>query len=369
MTLAHAYVHVPFCARRCSYCDFSIAVRTVTPVDEYLAALKLELAQHDTSTWQLKTLYFGGGTPSRLGPLGLSQAIDLFRSHAQLDPNLELTVEANPDDITPETAQLWAKAGINRVSLGVQTFNSDVLQWMHRTHSADQAKHAVDALRSANINNISVDLIFALPPELKRNWNADVETALTLNPDHISLYGLTVEAHTPLARWKERGDIHEAEDDTYEEDFLFAHESLTANGFEHYEVSNYAKPNRRSQHNSSYWLNVPYAGLGPSAHSFFGTERSWNIAPYTQWAKALNQGQTATEGSELLTEENRNAERVYLGLRTSTGLLATDAEVDVAKSWVAAGWATICERTVVLTPLGWLRLDALAASLTAIESR
>jgi oxygen-independent coproporphyrinogen-3 oxidase len=368
-TPEHVYVHVPFCARRCSYCDFSIAVRHVTPVDEYITALTAELAQYDTSHWNVQTLYFGGGTPSRLGGHGIERAIVLFRTAAHIAPTAEITIEANPDDVTASDVRAWTAAGVNRVSLGVQSFDDAVLTWMHRTHTASQIRTAVQTLRDAGIDNISIDLIFALPQELQRDWRADLDRVLTLDPRHISLYGLTVESHTPLGRWRARGEIHEASEDTYEREFLEAHTRLEQAGFEHYEVSNYGRPGFHSRHNSSYWSGVPYVGLGPSAHSFMGDTRFWNVAPYAEWTRRLAAGSSPVDARESLSDQNRDAERVYLGLRTSRGLSATDAELAAARSWADAGWAIIQNGTIVLTPAGWLRLDALAASLTVAGSR
>jgi len=364
----HLYVHVPFCARRCSYCDFSIAVRRNVPVDQYLNALSLELASHKGEL-VLDTLYVGGGTPSTLGGSGIARLIDLVRIHASIAPDAEVTIEANPDDVTPDAACAWRDAGVNRVSLGGQSFDPAVLEWMHRTHDADQLPRALDALGAAGIDDVSLDLIFALPSALERDWPADVERALALEPSHISLYGLTIEPHTPLGRWHSRGAVAEADEDAYEREFLHAHTALTGAGYEHYEVSNFARPGRRARHNSAYWRGVPYAAVGPSAHRFDGTARSWNVAPYVEWRDRLARGDAALGGSETLTEANRAAERVYLGLRTTDGLESSDAELALARPWIEAGWATLTPaRTIVLTPLGWLRLDALAASLTVAGS-
>lgn len=362
--LEHLYIHVPFCARRCSYCDFAIAVRSVTPVAEFLDALRMELHQHDTTSWNLSTLYLGGGTPSRLGGTGVHSAIDLIRSTARLDPDAEITIEVNPDDVSADVAQAWVHAGINRVSLGVQSFHDSVLKWMHRTHTAEQARHAVKTLRESGITNISVDLIFAVPEQLERNWERDVSEALELRPTHISLYGLTIEEQTPLGRWQKRGEIVEADEDRYEADFLHAHSTLSEAGFEHYEVSNYALPGLRSRHNSSYWSGVPYLGLGPSAHSFDISSRFWNVREYVQWRDALKAGQSVVGGSEILTEANREAERVYLGLRTTSGLELTEREAKIVEKWISLRWAVKSGGTIVLTPSGWLRLDALAAALS-----
>ncbi|MEO7218100.1 MAG: radical SAM family heme chaperone HemW [Gemmatimonadaceae bacterium] len=365
----HLYIHVPFCARRCSYCDFSISVRENTPVASYVESLELELARLDTSAWALDTVYLGGGTPSRLGT-AVADVLRLVRRRAAaIAPDAEITIEANPDDVTPENAEAWATAGVNRISLGAQSFNPNVLEWMHRTHSADQIHAAYGILRSAGFANISLDLIFALPQFLERDWEADLDRALELAPEHVSLYGLTVEAHTPLARWRDRGEVSEATEEKYEADFMLAHSRLELAGYEHYEVSNFARPGRRSRHNSSYWTGVPYAALGPSAHSFDGAHRSWNVAAYADWERRLRSGESVVAETETLTVENRESERVYLGLRTIDGLRANDAEILVARPWLEAGWAEVRNRTIVLTSTGFLRLDSLAASLTLAGSR
>lgn len=364
----HLYIHVPFCGRRCSYCDFAISVRAVTPVASYVESVRLELARHDTSLWRLDTIYLGGGTPSRLGA-AVGDVVKMVRDSAAVSPDNEITIEANPDDVTAAAASSWVAAGVNRVSLGGQSFDSAALEWMHRTHSADQIETAFRTLRDAGVSNISLDLIFALPESLSRNWPADLNRALALQPDHVSLYGLTVESHTPLGRWRDRGEVIEAPEERYENEFMLAHDRLAAAGFEHYEVSNFARPARRSRHNSSYWTGDTYAALGPSAHGFDGRVRSWNVAAHADWERRLRSGESVVAGSEELTDENRLSERVYLGLRTTDGLCATDAEFQLARPWVEQGWAEITNRTIVLTPSGFLRLDALAAALTLAGSR
>jgi putative oxygen-independent coproporphyrinogen III oxidase len=368
MRVEHLYVHVPFCARRCSYCDFSISVRNVTPVASYVESVALEIGRHDTTHWNLGTVYLGGGTPSRLGS-GVGDVLRVVRDRAAIGADSEITIEANPDDVTPSVAAGWVAAGVNRVSMGAQSFDPAVLEWMHRTHSAGQIATAVRTLRDAGVSNISLDLIFALPAILERDWSRDLDRALELAPDHVSLYGLTVEPHTPLGRWRERGEVVEAPEEHYETEFMMAHDRLGAAGFEHYEVSNFARAGRRSRHNSSYWTGVPYASLGPSAHSFDGNVRSWNVAAHADWERRLRSGETVIAGSEELSAENRLSERVYLGLRTTDGLHATDAEIQLARPWLEAGWARITNRTIVLTAMGFLRLDALAASLTLAGSR
>jgi oxygen-independent coproporphyrinogen-3 oxidase len=374
MRPAHVYIHIPFCARRCSYCDFAIAVRRVVPVDEYIRLLSRELDLRfgggGDSAWPVQTLYLGGGTPSRLGAEGIASLMAALRTRVMLDPGAEVTLEANPDDVTPDAARTWRDAGINRVSLGAQSFNDRALEWMHRVHDARSIGVAFETLARAGFEDISLDLIFALPANLDRDWRNDLTRAIALGPSHVSLYGLTVEPDAPLGRWVARGEVIEAPEENYEGEFLLADELLGAAGFEHYEVSNFAKPGRQARHNFSYWKGVAYAGLGPGAHEFTPPERRWNAGAYAEWARRLLSGADPREGSESLTDENRIAEGVYLGLRTNEGLAITEAEARHADRWITAGWANVHPgHRLVLTPHGWLRLDSIAADLTLVRSR
>jgi oxygen-independent coproporphyrinogen-3 oxidase len=367
----HVYIHVPFCARRCTYCDFSIAVRRVVPVDEYTTTLtrELDLRFRDRGAWSVDTLYFGGGTPSRLGGDGVVRLIDAIRRRIDLAPSAEVTLEANPEDITPEAVRAWRDAGVNRLSIGSQSFNDAVLAWMHRTHDSSAIVRGVETARAGGIDNLSLDLIFALPQGVARFWEDDVERALALQPSHLSLYGLIVEPQTPLGRSQLRGEFAESPDERYEAEFLHAHEALTSSGYEHYEVSNFGKPGQHSRHNSAYWTGAAYAGLGPSAHEFDGVNRRWNASAYAEWLSRLNSAQDPLEESERLTPDNRLAEQVYLGLRTREGLAVTSSEASRIGAWIDAGWATLgSDGRIVLTALGWLRLDALAADLTLVRS-
>lgn len=367
----HVYVHVPFCARRCSYCDFSIAVRRDVPVDQYLEALGRELTlRHPLAARApIDTLYFGGGTPSLLGAGGVRRALELLGAHVDLHAATEVTLEANPDDVTPDAAAAWRAAGVSRLSIGSQTFDAGALAWMHRSHTPDQIRRAVEAAGAAGLSNLSLDLIFALPATLRRDWGRDLENVIALRPSHVSLYGLTVEPGTPLGRWQARGEMREAAEGRYEREFLLADELLGAAGYTHYEVSNYARPGMESRHNSSYWKRVPYAGLGPSAHAFDGARRRWNVSPYAEWARLLAGGADPTAGEERLTAGEVRAEAVYLGLRTSAGLVLEEAEAEHVRPWVERGWGRLDGRRLVLTPPGWLRLDALVSDLTLFGSR
>jgi oxygen-independent coproporphyrinogen-3 oxidase len=315
--------------------------------------------------WALDTVYLGGGTPSRLGGSGVARLLGIVRDRATIDADAEITIEANPDDVTPEATEAWVAAGVNRVSLGAQSFDDEVLRWMHRTHDASQIATAVQILRAGGIDNISLDLIFSLPAHLNRSWEIDIERALELQPSHVSLYGLTVEQHTPIARWADRGTIVEGTEEKYAEEFLYAHKAMSQAGFEHYEVSNFALPNRASRHNSAYWTGVAYAGLGPSAHSFDGAYRRWNVSAYANWVRKLSAGESVVDGEEELSAENRDVEMVYCGLRTNRGLVASESDLGAAETWVREGWAEVEGLRIRLTPTGWLRLDSLAADIAA----
>jgi oxygen-independent coproporphyrinogen-3 oxidase len=368
----HVYVHVPFCARRCTYCDFAIAVRRVVPVDEYLRALEGELEARfpETQAVPIDTLYLGGGTPSRLGGSGIARALEVVRRRFPPGADAEVSIEANPEDVRRDAVAAWVDAGVTRLSLGAQSLDDRVLAWMHRTHDAAAIAAAVETARAGGIENLSLDLIFALPDELHRDFERDVRGLVALEPSHLSLYGLTVEPGTPLGRWVARGQTAERPEDGYEREFLAAHDLLSSAGFEHYEVSNYARPGRRSRHNAAYWAEAPYVGLGPGAHGFDGRVRRWNAREYVGWRDAALMCTDPAAGSELLSDENRLAERVYLGMRSDAGLLLEPGERDVVRPWEVARWVTVDgDDRLRCTPLGWLRLDALATALTVGRSR
>ncbi len=276
----------------------------------------------------------------------------------------EVTLEANPDDVTPTATAAWRAAGITRVSLGAQSFDPGVLDWMHRSHSAAQIDTAVELLRDGGFNSWSFDLIFALPAALGRDWQRDLDLALSKAPPHLSLYGLTVEPGTPLGRWEERGDVVAADELAYEVEFLSAHACAAAVGLEHYEVSNFAQPGHHARHNRAYWQGVPYLGFGPSAHGFDGQSRRWNRAAYAAWRAAVLEGNDPIAGSEAIGSAERRLETVYLGLRTLGGLEIDESERRIVQPWIDAGWGSIQGNHLTLTPTGWLRLDSLASALT-----
>ncbi|MBI1723244.1 MAG: radical SAM family heme chaperone HemW [Gemmatimonadetes bacterium] len=335
MNATHVYVHVPFCARRCTYCDFSIAVRRRVPADEYLRALGREIERAGRPAAP-ETLYLGGGTPSLLGGAGIAEIASLLGVGREV---VEFTVEANPDDVTAEAARAWAAADVTRLSIGAQSFDDRVLAWMHRTHDSGAIGRAVGTARAAGIRNLSLDLIFALPESLGRDFARDLAAAIACEPDHISLYGLTIEPGTALARQVERGACSAAPEGRYEEDYLQAHGTLETAGYRFYEVSNAARPGKEAVHNRAYWRLAPYMGFGPSAHSFDGTSRWWNEAAYARWRELLEQGQSPVAGREILSAPQRRLEQLYLGLRTSEGIEVTEALAEQIGRWVASGWA------------------------------
>ena len=365
MSFRHLYVHVPFCTRRCSYCDFSIAVRKQIPADDFVASVTAELTQLGPLD-SLETVYLGGGTPSLLPHESIRTILlDVLHSTSSLDA-VEVTLEANPENVTANAARAWRAAGVNRVSLGSQSFDDRVLEWMHRTHDAVQVTRAVKHLRDAGIDNISLDLIFALPESLGRDWDRDLDQALALAPSHLSLYGLTVEPRTPLDRWISRGAIQAPSDDRYADEYLRAHERLAAAGYEFYEVSNAARDGRRSRHNSAYWSGRPYLGVGPAAHSFDGLARRWNHSAWEAYRSVIAAGESPVDSREELSDEQRELERLYLGLRTIEGITFSDFPrlAPPSPALVDNGWLLTDGSRLRCSPSGWLRLDSLVSALT-----
>lgn len=365
----HLYIHVPFCARRCSYCDFAIAVRRNAPETAFVNAVLQEWNGWQAHPWweaspPITSIYFGGGTPSRLSPSALGAMLSRIRGDRQVASDAEVSLEANPDDVTEAAAEAWLALGINRVSLGAQSFSPEALAWMHRTHAAEQIGGAAGALRMAGFQNWSLDLIYALPDSIPRDWPADLSRALALEPKHLSLYALTVEQGTPLGRWTARGEALPAPEERAAGEFLFAHQLLDDAGFEHYEVSNWAHPGFRSRHNSAYWLRRPFIGLGPSAHSGKGPVRCWNVREWEEYRRRAESGQSVRADLETLSATQIALEELYLGLRTAEGVPSALVPASLSSRWLESGWAEESADRIALTPEGWLRLDALVASLT-----
>jgi oxygen-independent coproporphyrinogen-3 oxidase len=365
------YVHAPFCARRCGYCDFAVQVRRRGDPQAWAHALAGELSALDAEglfalAQRLRTLYVGGGTPSLLGPDAMDRLADLL-GRGRLEPDeLEWTAEANPESFTDDVAKAWKRAGVNRLSLGVQSFDDSVLRWMGRLHGASGAAQAVARARRAGVENVSIDLIFSLPVGVRRSWRGDLERALALEVPHLSLYGLTVEPETPLARRVREGRERPADEQRYRDEYLAAADTLTRAGYQHYEVSNFALPGKESRHNDVYWCGEPYLGLGNSAHSYIHPLRRWNLRDWDAYEMAAREGRLPVRDQEVLDARATRLERVWLGLRTRRGLETPEPSSRghrLVEEWVERGWAYPTAEVVRLTPEGWLLLDRLAVEL------
>jgi oxygen-independent coproporphyrinogen III oxidase len=374
----HLYIHVPFCVRRCGYCDFAVTATSSAPVAAWLDAVSAELrhrraAGSFTSPLQLQTIYIGGGTPSLLGVGAMGQLRTVLEEFATWDDGVvEWTAEANPESFDADLARDWAAAGINRISLGAQTFHEPALRWMGRLHGAAGPARALDAARDAGIENVSIDLIFGLPERLGRDWGADLDRVAGLQPAHVSLYGLTAEEATPLGRWVREGRERLADEDRYATEYLLAAERLgDGAGMRHYEVSNFARPGLESRHNRAYWRHSAYLGIGPGAHSYLPPARNWNVRDWAEYRQRLATGQGVQADAEVLTEADVALERAWLGLRCDDGVpmdALSPAQLALTTDWVRDGLAEPAAGRVRLTRHGWLMLDRLAVELDARRS-
>lgn len=362
------YVHAPFCARRCIYCDFAVKVRSKGAADEWLQAVGAELRHVRAEGLfaladELSSLYVGGGTPSLLGPDAMAGLRTVIGAGRLTGAGLEWTAEANPETFDAALAGAWARAGVNRISLGVQTFHDASLRWMGRLHGPGGAVRAVDVARAAGLDNVSVDLIFGLPGHLGRSWDDDLGRVIDLDVPHVSLYGLGVEPATALGRAVAAGREPAVDEDRYADEFLMAAERLTLAGYEHYEVSNFGRPGRHARHNTVYWTGAPYLGLGNGAHSYAPPVRRWNVRDWDEYAARAVSGHGAESEREAVEGEALELERAWLGLRTRQGVPRPPAgtpRAQLVEKWVAEGWAVPDGDRVRLTARGWLLLDRLA---------
>lgn len=374
--MAGLYVHIPFCARRCTYCDFfsTLSMRESGP--DYVRAVVAEAAlrRDELRGESVKTLYLGGGTPSQLSADLLAALVHGLAGVFPLTDVEEFTVEANPDDVTPQWCEALPQLGVNRVSMGVQSFEDDILRLIGRRHTARQAVDAVERLREAGITNISIDLIFGLPGQTLDSWRATVSQAIALKPQHISAYGLTYEEGTRLWHQRERGEVTEVPEETCLEMYRILVDMLQMAGYEHYEISNFAQPGYHSRHNSSYWNDTPYLGLGAAAHSYDGNIRRYNPSDLHAYISSIQAGKTAFVQEELSWQE-RYDERVMLGLRTVRGVDAARVRadfgddayrhfLDVAQLHIKQGNLNrVGECRYVLTPAGIMLSDSIIRDL------
>ncbi len=371
--MAGLYVHIPFCRKACHYCDFHFSTSLAGAAD-VLEAIHREIeAAPERERWEVETVYLGGGTPSLIGDEALEGLLSHLRSAFRVSDDAEVTLEANPDDMTPGRAGAWRSMGVNRLSIGIQSFRDEDLAWMNRAHNADQALRCVDLARKGGICNLSIDLIYGFPAMGDADWNRNLDRALSLDVPHLSAYALTVEPRTALHAMVRSGKTPEPSDERQAAQFLILSEQMRRAGYEHYEVSNFAKPGMRSRHNGSYWRGTPYLGFGPSAHSFDGSTRRWNIANNSGYAKAILSGRTAFE-SEGVGETERLNEYLMTSLRTMEGLDLGRIQTEwgwrqgerIGKAMerqVAEGRAERTPNGYRLNPKGWLFADGIAADM------
>ena len=318
--MAGIYIHIPFCKQRCSYCAF-YSTTLYNIKEKYVSALCKELTDRKeyTGNQTIETIYFGGGTPSTLAIEQLQRICDTIYKTYQVSPTAETTIECNPDDLTPEFLSQLKHLPFNRISMGIQSFNDTQLKRLGRRHDAEKARQAVKNAREAGYENISIDLIFALPGSTIADWEHDLDSAIALHPNHISAYNLTYEEGTPMHRALERGDFAELSEEENIEQFHLLISKLKQAGYKHYEISNFAQPGCESHHNSSYWNDTPYIGCGAAAHSYNGTSRQWNIADIQEYLKGIESGNPMFE-IEQLTEEERYNDTILTRLRTAKGI-------------------------------------------------
>lgn len=318
--MAGIYIHIPFCKQRCSYCDFYTRVAP-RQIDDTVSAIvkEMELRREYLKAESISTIYFGGGTPSLLSPEQFERIFNQLFALFSVENNAEITFEANPDDLSPAFFESIRNLPFNRISIGIQSFNNEQLRKINRRHTGDEAITAYRNARSAGFKNISIDLIYGLPLQDKQSWEVQLNKAFALQPEHISVYGLTYEEGTPLHKLRELGRISSAGDAEMIDMHLFMLQKMADAGYEAYEISNFAKPGFRSQHNSAYWKMTPYLGLGPSAHSFDGESRSWNVNSIKKYLEAIQTGGVFTETEELSTDERFN-EYIMVSLRTKEGV-------------------------------------------------
>ena len=370
--MAGIYFHIPFCHRACSYCDFHFST-SLKAKHDVISAMKTELINRlPELSNNVKTIYFGGGTPSILNPEEIRTFIELIKERKKIEIDAEITLECNPEDLNESNLNKWYLAGINRLSIGVQSFNPVALKILNRAHSKSQAITGIDLAQKTGFNNISIDLIFSIPGLQANDLKSDLKQLLDLNPEHISCYQLTIEPRTALAHQIKNNKFIELDDESSRQQFLLIHDVFTNQGYKHYEISNYAKPGFESKHNTAYWTRDQYLGIGPSAHSFINGNRRWNVSNNAAYIKNINDPSLYVE--EILNDKDLFNEMIMTGLRTDKGInlsalkrISPNLNMEVLKlktdRWKTEGLAKINNDKLVLTPDGWLISDGLAVEL------
>ncbi len=367
------YVHVPFCRKACHYCDFYFTPRA-SLMEAYTQALLQEIALYRPllEAAPIETVFFGGGTPSWLPPALWESIFSALTELRTFSPT-EVSLEANPEDLTPDRLQTWKALGITRLSVGIQSFLPKVLRTLGRWHDPQRARVALEHLSQAGFASWSVDLIFAVPSQTLSDFEADLNAALQLQVPHISLYGLTLEPRTVLYKKYKRGAFSPVSDELYEELYLTAHRYLAQAGYEWYELSNWARPGHECQHNWRYWLRKPYIGLGPSAHSYLPEVRWWNPRSLSTYLSRLAVGQLPIEATEVLTTIQIEEERWLTQFRTRRGIekaamyALNSRAPELLQTWQERGWVREQGEYILLAPQGALVSDYLLKELFACE--
>ncbi len=370
------YIHIPFCKRACHYCDFHFTT-TTRYRPRMLRALKTELAlrRDFLASPELDTIYFGGGTPSLLTPAELSSLLDAIHRHFSPKRDAEITLEANPDDVNKESLRAWGALGINRLSLGVQSFRDTDLAMMHRVHDGREAGRALTLLWDSGFDNVSVDLIYGLPGLDDEAWLANLAQVTSFPISHLSAYALTVEPRTAWAHFVRTGRYPVVPDSAVSRQFDLLMDFAERAGWIHYEISNFARPGKISRHNSAYWTGRPYLGIGPSAHSFDGVRRQWNVANNQRYMRAMETGRPAIE-QEVLTPRDHYNEYVLTRLRTMWGCHVADIKALGAaylhhfereiRGWLDDGALLYENGVVCLTRRGKHLADRIASDLMMV---
>lgn len=370
----HLYLHIPFCTQACHYCDFHFSTNTANKAAIVEAIAKeLVMRRQYLPSAKLETIYFGGGTPSLLDEKELDLLVGTIREHFDVIPQAEITLEANPDDLNKEKLRQLANAGINRLSIGIQSFHQPHLEHLNRIHSAFEGEQCVKEAQQLGISNISIDLIYAIPAENHDILKSDIQKAVGLGVSHLSAYCLTIEPQTAFGSWLKKKKIKPIDEEFAAQQFEILIDSLAHNEFEQYEISNFARNDQYSRHNSSYWKQRPYLGVGPSAHSYNGTSREYNVSNNSKYLAAISNG-TIPATQELLSVADVTNEYLLTGLRTKWGVdlknlgtlsaqrFATESSAAL-KDLINREWIIIQNDTILLTPAGKLFADRIASDL------
>ena len=372
--MAGIYIHIPFCKKRCIYCDFFSTTQSEKK-DAYIRALcqELEFRKDYLSGETIDTIYFGGGTPSQLSKTDLETIFTYIYKVYHVNENAEITLEANPDDLTPTYITQLRQLPFNRLSMGVQTFHESTLKLLHRRHTAQQAIEAYERCRESGFNNISIDLMYGLPGETLESWQEDLQQAIQLHPEHISAYHLIYEENTALWKLREQHLVKETDEDTSVSLFSTLIDSLTQAGYQHYEISNFCLPNYHSRHNSSYWTEKTYLGCGPSAHSYDGNSRQWNVASLDEYIEGIKEGKLKFEIEELDLYTKYNdfvitRIRTYWGmplslLRAHYGETLHAYCLRMSQPYIEQGLLEIKDNILRLTPKGIFVSDGIMSDL------